>query len=218
MRLPFKNGEMDLRPTKILCLLQNYREHAAEMSSKAPDEPLFFLKPPSAMLSPGGKVVLPKWSNDVHHEVELAVVMGDRTKDVTREKALESVFGYTIALDLTARDVQSEAKKGGRPWAIAKGFDTSMPVGPRVVPAGELDPHDLKISLKVNGKVRQSSSTSMMVHDVEKIIQFASSRMTLEQMDMILTGTPSGVGKLERGDVVEAEIEGIGVLKVDVSG
>lgn len=217
MRIPYKTGELDLKPTKIICLLQNYREHAAEMSSQAPDKPLFFLKPPSAMLPPGGKVVLPEWSNDVHHEVELAVIIGARTKDISSEKALESVFGYTIALDLTARDVQSEAKKAGRPWAIAKGFDTSMPVGPRIVPASELDPHDLKISLRVNGTARQGSSTSMMVHNVERIIEFASSRMTLEQMDMILTGTPSGVGKLERGDVIEAEIEGIGVLRVDVA-
>jgi len=218
MRLPFKNGEMDLRPTKILCLLQNYRDHAAEMGSQAPEEPVFFLKPPSSMLPDGGRVLLPKWSSDVQHEVELAVIIGRRTKDATVEGAMGSVMGYAVAMDLTARDVQSEAKKRGRPWAIAKGFDTSLPIGPGVVPAGDIDPHDLKISLRVNGSTRQSSSTKYMIHDVEHVISYSSGRMTLEPMDLILTGTPSGVGRLAPGDVVEAEIEGIGVLKVDVSG
>lgn len=216
VRIPYRDGELDLKPSKILCLLQNYREHAAEMQSKAPEDPIFFLKPPSAMVFHGGKVVLPPWSKEVHHEVELALIIGKRGKDIPQGEIFNYILGYTIALDMTARDVQAEAKKNGRPWAIAKGFDTSLPLGPRVVPANELDPGNLKISLKVNGRIRQNSSTGMMVHPIDRIIAFASSRMTLEPMDIILTGTPSGVGRVDPGDVLEAEIEGIGKLIMNV--
>ncbi|WP_324735042.1 fumarylacetoacetate hydrolase family protein [Thermococcus sp. SY098] len=216
LRLPFRDGFYEINPSKIICLGRNYAEHAKELGHEVPKEPVIFLKPPSALIGPNQTIILPKKSREVHHEVELAVIMGKRGKNIPRERAMDYVLGYTILLDITARDLQWKAKRKGLPWTVAKGFDTFAPIGPRIVPKEELDPSDLEIGLKVNGEVRQLSRTSKMIFKIPEIIEYISSIMTIEKGDIIATGTPEGVGPLRHGDTVEAWIEGIGVLKENV--
>ena len=197
---------MDI-PSKIVGIGQNYRAHAAEMGKGIPEEPLMFLKPPSAVISDGAPIHRPGGYERVDYEGELGVVIGKRAERVSRDSALDYVKGYVCVNDVTVRDLQ---KKDGQ-WTRAKGFDTFCPIGPRVV-AG-LDPTNLRITTRVNGVVRQDSSTSDLIFDVRTLIAFVSQHMTLEPGDIISTGTPSGVGNLNPGDVVEVEIEGIGILK-----
>jgi len=194
------------QPSKIIGIGQNYRAHAKEMGKGIPDEPLMFLKPPSAIILDGAPIWRPEGYERVDFEGELGVVIKQRTRGISREDALDAVLGYTCVNDVTVRDLQ---KKDGQ-WARAKGFDTFCPIGPRVV-AG-LDPRDLHIVTRVNGNVRQDSSTSDMIFDVATLIAFCSKHMTLEPGDVISTGTPAGVGNLDPGDLVEIDIEGIGTL------
>ena len=214
--LPFGDTQYELRPTKMICLGKNYAKHAEEMRSEVPKEPIIFLKPPSSLIGPEEKIILPKMSKLVHHEVELAVIIGERGKNVNRNDAMNYVLGYTILLDITARDLQNIARKKGLPWTLCKGFDTFAPVGPRIVSSSELEPDDLEIGLKINGEIRQKSRTSEMIFKIPQLIEYISSVMTLEPGDIIATGTPEGVGKIEQGDVIEAWIEGIGELRVYV--
>ncbi|QDA30439.1 fumarylacetoacetate hydrolase family protein [Thermococcus indicus] len=216
VRLPFRDTYYELRPSKIVALAKNYAEHAREMESDVPKSPVFFLKPPSALIGPGDPIILPRMSRRVDHEVELAVIIGKRARRVPREKAFDYVLGYTILLDITARDLQAEARERGLPWSLAKGFDTFAPVGPRTVDRRELDIADLEIGLRVNGELRQLGRTSEMVFKVPELIEYISSVMTLEPGDIIATGTPAGVGPLRHGDRVEAWIEGIGKVEFDV--
>lgn len=216
MQLPYRDQPFDLCPTKIVAVAKNYRAHAAEMNSNVPFEPRFFLKPPSALLAPGGQVRRPVMSRRIEHEVELAVIMGRRGRDIPEEEALEYVAGYTILVDVTARDLQQQAKEQGMPWTIAKGFDTFAPVGPCIIPAAGIDPQILDIWLKVNDEFRQNSNTRHMVFTVARLIAYISRIMTLESQDIIATGTPEGVGPLEPGDSVAAGIESIGILKFTV--
>ncbi len=216
VRLPFRDGFYELRPSKIVALAKNYAEHAREMESDVPKRPVFFLKPPSALIGPGDPIILPRMSRRVDHEVELAVIIGRRAKRVPAEEAMDYVLGYTILLDITARDLQAEVRKKGLPWTISKGFDTFAPVGPRIVDRRELDITDLEIGLKVNGELRQLGRTSEMVFKVPELIEYISSVMTLEPGDIIATGTPAGVGPLRHGDRVEAWIGGIGRVGFDV--
>ena len=194
------------QPSKIIGIGQNYRAHAKEMGKGIPDEPLMFLKPPSAIILDGAPIWRPEGYERVDFEGELGVVIKQRTRGISREDALDAVLGYTCVNDVTVRDLQ---KKDGQ-WARAKGFDTFCPIGPRVV-AG-LDPRDLHLVTRVNGNVRQDSSTSDMIFDVATLIAFCSKHMTLEPGDVISTGTPAGVGNLDPGDLVEIDIEGIGTL------
>ncbi len=203
---------LDLVPSKIIGIGQNYRAHAAEMGKGLPEEPLMFLKPRSALLSDGGAIERPSGYERVDYEGELGVVIGRRARGISRDQALDHVLGFTCINDVTVRDLQ---KKDGQ-WTRAKGFDTFCPLGPRIV-AG-LDPSNLKIQTRVNGAVRQDSSTSDLIFDVPTLIAFCSQHMTLEVGDVISTGTPSGVGNLAIGDTVEVEIEGVGVLKNTVIG
>lgn len=216
IRLPFRDTFYEVKPSKIICLGRNYAEHARELGHEIPKEPVIFLKPPSALIGPDQTIILPRRSNRVDHEVELAVIIGKRGKNIPREKAMDYVLGYTILMDITARDLQAEAKKKGLPWTVAKGFDTFAPIGPRVVDKREINVDDLEIGLKVNGEVRQLSRTSKMIFKIDEIIEYVSSIMTLEPGDIIATGTPEGVGPLRHGDVVEAWIEGIGKVEFDV--
>lgn len=200
---------MDI-PGKIIGIGQNYRAHAAEMGKGIPEEPLMFLKPPSAIILDGAAIERPSGYERVDFEGELGVVIGKRAQRVSRASALSFVRGYTCVNDVTVRDLQ---KKDGQ-WTRAKGFDTFCPFGPRIVPG--LDPTNLRITTRLNGTVKQDSSTSDMIFDVATLIEFVSRHMTLEPGDLITTGTPSGVGNLSVGDVVEVEISGIGVLKNSV--
>ncbi|ASJ11409.1 fumarylacetoacetate hydrolase family protein [Thermococcus thioreducens] len=216
VRLPFRDTYYELRPSKIIALAKNYAEHAKEMKGDVPEKPVFFLKPPSALIGPGEPIILPRISKRVDHEVELAVIIGKRGRRIPREKALDYILGYTIMLDITARDLQAEAREKGLPWTIAKGFDTFAPVGPRVVDRRELNIDDLEIGLRVNGQLRQLGRTSEMVFKVPELIEHISSVMTLEPGDIIATGTPAGIGPLRHGDHIEAWIEGIGKVEFDV--
>ena len=197
-------------PGKIVCVARNYEEHAREHQVEVPELPMVFLKPPSSVISNGEVIKIPPQSNQVEHEAELAVVIGRTCKWIEPEVANQHIFGYTIANDVTARDLQY---KDGQ-WTRAKGFDTFCPLGPWM--ETELDPSDLLISCRVNGELRQMSSTKEMIFPIPQLIAYISTIMTLNPGDVILTGTPAGVGVLESGDEVEISIEGIGVLKNSV--
>lgn len=201
-----------VRPSKIVCIGRNYAAHARELGNEPPKEPLLFLKAPSAIIGPGESVVLPKESERVEHEAELGVVIGRRTRRVSREEALGSVYGYTCVCDVTARDLQ---KKDGQ-WTRAKGFDTFCPVGPWI--ETELDVSDRAVRCLVDGVERQSGRTSQMIFDVGTLISYASQVMTLEPGDLLVTGTPEGVGPLQPGNRLVVAIEGIGELAVGVTG
>lgn len=213
MILDHGGRDFDLRPTKIICVARNYRAHAEEMRSAVPAEPTFFLKPPSALLLHGGDVVLPPASSHVEYEVELAVVIKSTIRSIMPGEIRKAVLGYTVMVDVTARDIQSAAKRNGMPWTIAKGYDTFAPIGPRIVPANDLDPSNLDIWLKVNGEMKQRGNTNQMVFSVDELISYVSRIMTLEPMDIIATGTPAGVGPMHDGDTIEAGIERIGTLR-----
>jgi 2-keto-4-pentenoate hydratase/2-oxohepta-3-ene-1,7-dioic acid hydratase in catechol pathway len=200
-----------VQPSKIVCIGRNYVEHAQEHEAEVPEVPLIFLKPPSTLIGTGAAVQLPPQSKQVEHEAELAVVIGKKGRWISPENALEYVFGYTIANDVTARDLQ---RRDGQ-WTRGKGFDTFCPVGPWI--ETEFDPTDALITCHVNGELRQMASSRDMVFTVRQLLAFVSSVMTLEPGDLLLTGTPSGVAPLMAGDKVEVTIEGIGVLKNTVA-
>lgn len=197
-------------PTKIICVGRNYVAHAAEHGVEVPAEPLLFLKPPSSVIGPEDAIVVPTLSQRVEHEAELAVVIGKRCRNVTAETAWDYVLGITCSNDVTARDLQ---RKDGQ-WTRGKGFDTFCPVGPWIVTGlREADIADLGVVCRVNDEVRQEGRTSQMVFSASTLIAYAASVMTLEPGDILLTGTPAGVGLLTPGDVVEVDIENIGVLR-----
>lgn len=199
-------------PSKILCVGRNYRAHASELGNEVPVEPLLFFKPPSSLLDPDGTIELPPAaiSDRVEHEAELAVVIGRRTRRATEAEAASAIFGLTAAGDITARDLQ---KKDGQ-WTRAKGMDTFCPLGPVVVT--ELAWDALGVRCRVNGALRQDGSTRDMVFSLPQLLAFASRAMTLEPGDLLLTGTPAGVGPLVAGDELVIEIDGIGSLRARV--
>lgn len=194
-------------PSKIICVGRNYAAHAQEHDVEVPEVPLLFLKPPSSLNGPGGVIVLPPQSQKVEHEAELAVVIGKRSRWLDAESAKEAILGYTIANDITARDLQ---RRDGQ-WTRGKGFDTFCPIGPWV--ETEFDPADAVITCSVNGELRQMGSTRDMVFSVRQLVAYASSVMTLEPGDILLTGTPAGVGPLIDGDQLLTSIEGLGELR-----
>ncbi|WP_404475676.1 fumarylacetoacetate hydrolase family protein [Microbacterium aerolatum] len=193
--------------SKVVCVGKNYHDHAAEMGGVAPEEPLLFLKPNTSVIGPGDTIVRPTLSEQTEHEGELAVVIGRIAKNVKAENALDYVFGYTVANDVTARDLQ---RKDGQ-WTRGKGFDTFCPLGPVI--ETEFDDADATIETRVNGEVRQHAPLSDMIHSVADIIEYASAVFTLLPGDVILTGTPAGVGRFAAGDTVEVEVSGIGILR-----
>ena len=212
-----KLGQQNIGVGKIVCIGRNYVEHIKELGHAVPDKPVIFIKPASSIVFDGGFVIIPDYSSDCHHEVELAVLIGSTAKHVSVETALDHIAGYGVALDLTLRDVQSTQKEKGLPWEIAKCFDTSCPLS-EFIPADRIvDPQNLQIELLVNGELRQSGSTSQMMRPVAELIAAASAYFTLEKGDVLLTGTPHGVGRIVSGDRLEATIESVGELRVQVS-
>jgi len=197
---------------KILCIGRNYVDHIKELGNEMPDRPIIFMKPASSVIGEGEQIVIPPYSSDCHHEAELALLIGTGGKNIAPDEAMGHVAGYGVAIDLTLRDVQAEQKKKGLPWEIAKGFDTACPLSSFVPAASVTDPQDLRITLSVNGAPRQDGSTALMIHRMPELISYLSSIFTLEPGDLILTGTPAGVGPIVAGDRVEVEIEGIGTL------
>lgn len=196
-----------VQPSKIIGVGRNYVAHAREHEVEVPEQPLLFFKPPSSLIGPDEPILLPPQSTRVEHEAELAVVIGRRGRSITIREAEDYILGYTIANDVTARDLQRKDNQ----WTRGKGFDTFCPVGPWI--ETDFDPADAVITCRVNGETRQMGSTRDMVFSVAQLITFASSFMTLEPGDLILTGTPAGVSPLQPGDEVEIEIEGLGILK-----
>ena len=201
---------------KIVCVARNYAEHARELGNPVPEQAVLFIKPASSLLADGGSIVIPSYAQECHHEIELAVLIGRAGKEIPREEALDHVSAYGVALDMTLRDVQSQLKAKGLPWEIAKGFDTSCPLS-TLVPADRIsDPQQLHLQLTVNGEVRQDGTTAHMLRPVAQLISEASHYFTLEAGDLLLTGTPAGVGPVKSGDRLEAVIEGVGRLSVSV--
>ncbi|MCX8022649.1 MAG: fumarylacetoacetate hydrolase family protein [Syntrophorhabdaceae bacterium] len=197
-------------PSKIIAVGLNYRDHAEELKMDIPENPIIFMKPPTSVIENGESIVYPLTSKEVHYEGELAVIIKHRIKDISPKEAPNHIAGYTCANDVTARDIQ---RMDGQ-WTRSKSFDTFCPLGPKIVSA--IDPTNLDIVTRVNGKIRQHSNTNQMIFDVFNLVSFISKVMTLQPGDIIITGTPPGVGPLFPGDTVEVEIEGIGILKNNV--
>jgi 2-keto-4-pentenoate hydratase/2-oxohepta-3-ene-1,7-dioic acid hydratase in catechol pathway len=200
-----------VQPSKIICVGRNYAEHAKETKSEIPTTPLLFLKPPSAVIAPQQTITLPPQSQQVEHEAELVVVIGKRGRWISPEEASKHILGFTIGNDVTARDLQNKDLQ----WTRSKGFDTFCPLGPWI--ETEFKPVDVMITCHVNGELRQMASTHDMVFHIEQLVAFASSIMTLEPGDILMTGTPAGVSPLHPGDIVEITIEGIGKLSNPVA-
>jgi 2-keto-4-pentenoate hydratase/2-oxohepta-3-ene-1,7-dioic acid hydratase in catechol pathway len=197
-------------PSKVVCVGKNYVEHAEEMGGRVPDEPLIFMKPSTSVIGPGDDILRPSWVGAVHHESELAVVIGRIARDVTVENAGRYILGYTCGNDVTARDLQGQDGQ----WTRAKGFDSFCPLGPWI--ETEIDVADVAVECRVNGEVRQHARTSQLTFGPGELIEYVTRVMTLLPGDVIMTGTPAGVGPIEVGDRVEVEVEGIGVLETGV--
>ncbi len=207
--LPFEGLQLlsPVLPSKVVCVGKNYAEHADEMGSDVPESPIIFIKPSTAVIGPGAPIVTPPQSENVHHEGELAVVIGSIARSVAAENAGGVILGYTCANDVTARDLQ----RADGQWTRAKGFDTFAPLGPAI--ETEFDPGEgMSVTCRVNDEVRQAGTTTDLVFGVGELIEFITSVMTLLPGDVVMTGTPAGVGPIVPGDMVEVEVEGIGTL------
>ena len=198
-----------MRSGKIVCIGQNYREHIKELKNEVPAEPVIFLKPMSSLIGNGEAILIPEGVGRVDHEVELALIIGKAGRNIPKERALEHVGSLAVFNDVTARDIQNSYRKAGLPWALSKGMDTFAPMSEPKPLAAAHDIHDLEISCRVNGQVRQHGSTSMMIYTPEELIAFISKWMALEEGDIIATGTPSGVGPIVPGDQIDMRIEGV---------
>ena len=212
----FQNSAKQIPIGKLICLARTYREHAQEMHAQVTEDPLLFLKPESSVIFDKGTILIPKMSQCLHHEIELGVVIGKSGHHISLEDSLNHVLGYCVALDITARDIQSVAKKNGWPWGIAKGFDTFTPISDVVLKEKVPDPQNLDLELKINGVIKQKSNTKNMIYSLERIISFISDIMTLKPGDLILTGTPEGVGEIKEGDILTARLYSLCSLTVDV--
>jgi len=201
---------------KIICLARNYKKHAEEMNVIPSNTPVFFLKPSSSIIYSGDTIRIPKQSKSLHHEVEMGVVIGKDGKNIDINKAYDYIWGYNVCLDITARDIQSHSKRHGLPWTIAKGFDTFAPISPVIQKAAIKNPHNIDISLKVNNAIKQRSNTNKMIWTIPEIISYISDVMTLECGDLIMTGTPEGIGQIKKEDILYASLGSYCSLKVDV--
>lgn len=198
-------------PTKIIAVGLNYRDHARELGMAVPENPILFLKPPTSLIGPGEAIVYPTMSSQVDYEAELGIVIKDRVSRIAPGQARDHILGYTCANDVTARDLQKKDVQ----WTRAKSFDTFCPLGPWIVT--DLDPGDILVESYLNGERKQSSRTSQFIFGIDHLVSFISQVMTLHPGDLIITGTPAGIGPMKPGDEVEVRIEGIGSLKNRVS-
>jgi 5-carboxymethyl-2-hydroxymuconate isomerase len=214
-KIPATNQQFPIG--KIVCLARNYAEHAKELGNETPVAPVLFMKPASSVIGDGEAVRIPVYSQECHYEVELAVLIGKQACNVTADRALEYVAGYGVGIDMTLRDVQNSLKAKGLPWEIAKGFDTSCPLSDFVPASAVADPHALNLKLAVNGEGRQDGTSSDMINRIPQIIAHISAIFTLDPGDVILTGTPAGVGQVRAGDVMTAEIGTVGRLTIPVA-
>ncbi|MHA2010177.1 MAG: fumarylacetoacetate hydrolase family protein [Promethearchaeota archaeon] len=215
-----KIGSIEINPTKIICIGRNYLEHAKELNSPIPNEPVFFVKTLNSLITNETPIIYPRILHEnsefdrVDHEVELAFIIKKKCKRVSAEQAFNCIQGYSIFLDITARKMQIFDRNKNLPWYRSKNFDTFSVIGPRIVSLNEIeDPHNLNIELKINGKVKQSSNTKHMIFTIPRILEYVSNYVTLEKGDIVATGTPKGVGPIQPGDIIEAFIEKIGTTK-----
>ncbi len=218
-----KIGNKKIEPTKIICLGRNYLDHIKETNAPIPTEPVFFAKTINTLVTNNEPIIYPKVLyedenyNQVDHEVELAFIIFQTCKNVKAEIAFDYILGYTIFLDITARNMQVSDRNIKLPWYRSKNFDTFGPIGPKIVPCSEIkDPHNLNIQLKVNGEIRQRSNTKHMLFKIPQILEYVSKFVTLMRGDIIATGTPSGISPVKPGDVLEASIEGIGTITHEI--
>lgn len=209
-RIKKSKGEFTIG--KIVCVGRNYAEHAKELGNEIQDKPVLFLKPTSALIFSGGEIVHPNYGNELHHEVELVLLIGEKVKNANKNQADKAIIGYGVGLDMTLRDVQDVLKKKGHPWTLAKCFDTSAVISDFVLKKDYQLKLDEKLELKVNGVVKQSDTLKSMIFNPAEIVEYISSRMTLEKGDLIFTGTPAGVSKVNRGDKLEAKLGDIASL------
>lgn len=214
--IKIKNSSEEIPVGKIVCVGRNYAEHIKEMGSAPPKLPMYFMKPASTLINSGEKIVHPDYSNNMHHEVELVLLIGETIKDADDTAADKAIIGYGVGLDMTLRDLQKQCKENGTPWEVAKSFDTCAVVSEFVLKNYYKLLGDEKITLSVNDEVRQNSSLKHMIFSPVEIVKYISSRITLHKGDLIYTGTPEGVGKVERCNVIKASIEGIGYLESEV--
>ncbi|WP_337872692.1 fumarylacetoacetate hydrolase family protein [Ignavibacterium sp.] len=211
-----KNSAKEFPIGKIICVGRNYVEHIQELGSEIPEKPVIFLKPASAVIYSGDKIKYPDFSQDMHHEVELVLLIGSTIKNADLQTAENSIAAYGVGLDMTLRDVQNELKKKGHPWTIAKCFDTSAVLSDFILKSDYKLSLNEEIYLKVNDEIKQKDSIAKMMFKPAELIQYISSLMTIEAGDLIFTGTPKGVGKVNKGDKLEAGLENIISLKCNV--
>jgi len=207
-----KNSKKEFTISKIVCVGRNYAEHAKELGNEVPDKPVLFLKPASALIYSGGEIIHPDYGNELHHEVELVLLIGETVRKANQGQAENAVIGYGVGLDMTLRDVQNELKKKGNPWTLAKCFDTSAVISDFVLKKDYQLKPDEKLELKVNGAIKQSDTLKSMIFNPAEIVEYISSIMTLEKGDLIFTGTPAGVSRVNRGDKLEAKLGEIAEL------
>jgi 2-keto-4-pentenoate hydratase/2-oxohepta-3-ene-1,7-dioic acid hydratase in catechol pathway len=203
-------SECSLEVSRIFCIGRNYTEHVRELANVVPQKPVVFIKPATCLVAPGGEIHFPQHGSELHHEAEIVVKVGRQGRAVTEEEALTFVSAVTIGLDLTLRDVQSDLKKKGLPWEIAKAFEQSAPIGDFVSYDGSLDLKNIPFGCKVNGKERQKGNSGEMIFSIPRLLVELSDIWVLRPGDLIYTGTPSGVGPLEIGDTIEVESDAIG--------
>jgi 5-carboxymethyl-2-hydroxymuconate isomerase len=207
-----KNSNEEYKIGKIVCVGRNYAEHAKELGNKVPGKPVLFLKPASALIYSGGEIIHPDYGNELHHEVEFVLLIGETIKNANKIEAEKAIIGYGIGLDMTLRDVQDGLKKKGHPWTLAKCFDTSAVISDFILKKdNQLKPEE-KLELKVNGIVKQNDTLKSMIFNPAEIVEYISSVMTLEKGDLIFTGTPAGVSEVKRGDKLEAKLGNIAEL------
>ncbi len=214
--IKIKNSSKEIEIGKIVCVGRNYAEHAKELGNEVPEKPVIFLKPASAVIFSGDKIIYPSFSNEMHHETELVLLIGKKIKNGNEAESEEAIEGYGVGLDMTLRDIQSELKKKGHPWTIAKCFDTSAVLSEFILKKDYKLTLDEEISLFINGEMRQKEKLNMMLFSPVKIVQYISSLMTLAEGDLIFTGTPKGVSKVEKGDKLNAKISGMVELNCTV--
>ncbi|KAF2361892.1 Fumarylacetoacetase C-terminal-related [Trinorchestia longiramus] len=207
-----------LHGRKVVAVGRNYRDHCAELNNPVPTTPMLFMKPPSAYLPENtGPILIPRGCTDLHHEVELGVVIGSECRDASADSVMDHVAGYALTLDMTARDFQEKCKSKGSPWEIAKGFDTSLPVSRFLTREEVPDPHNVMLWCKVNGEDRQRGNTDQMVFNIPTLLSYISGIFTLQPGDLVLTGTPAGVGPVRAGDVISCGIEKLIECKFSVA-
>ncbi len=214
--LKFKNSSEQIPIGKLVCVGRNYAAHAKELGNEIPEFPIIFLKPASNVIYSGESVIHPTYSQDLQHEVELVLYIGEDVKNATNETAEKAIYGFAVGLDMTLRDLQFEFKKKSEPWTLAKCFDTAAVLTDVVLKKDYQLKGDENISLMVNGITKQNSSIKNMIFSPVEIVKFISARMTLEKGDLIFTGTPEGVSKVVPGDKIEAEIKNVGKISTQV--